>query len=205
MAVLTIHKRLRALSLLSARSYQTLRRQEELIGSCGADLHLQNGKRAAFFVYTVCSRVRSHRTRETVLSNRIATLGLATDTAFRFQNQRSANIRDAGDGTTLFLTLWEFEVKSGCEELFERAYGPEGEWVRLFRRDARDRGTRLVRYVGRERVYLTMDMWEAREAYEEFREKYATEYAEIDGNCKGLTEAENHFAEMMASEKEQAK
>jgi hypothetical protein len=31
----------------------------------------------------------------------------------------------------LFVTLWEFEVKSGCEELFEKAYGPEGEWVRL--------------------------------------------------------------------------
>jgi heme-degrading monooxygenase HmoA len=96
----------------------------------------------------------------------------------------------------LFLTLWEFEVKSGCEELFEQVYGPEGEWVRLFRRDARYRGTRLLREAGRERVYVTMDMWESRQAYEEFREKYATEYAAIDGNCAGLTEAENRFAEM---------
>ena len=90
----------------------------------------------------------------------------------------------------MFVTLWEFEVKSGSEKLFEQAYGPEGEWVRLFRRDARYRGTRLLRDVGRERVYVTMDMWESREAYEKFRNKYALEYASIDEKCDGLTSRE---------------
>lgn len=91
----------------------------------------------------------------------------------------------------MFVTLWEFEVKSGCEELFEQAYGPQGEWVRLFRRDARYRGTRLLRDVGRERVYVTMDEWESREAYEEFREKNAAEYAGIDKKCEALTHGES--------------
>jgi len=94
----------------------------------------------------------------------------------------------------LFLTLWEFEVKSGCEELFEQAYGPEGEWLRLFRRDARYRGTRLLRDVVRQRVYVTIDEWESREAYEEFRGKYAAEYAEIDKKCESLTAGESHLA-----------
>ena len=70
----------------------------------------------------------------------------------------------------MFVTLWEFEVKSGSEELFEKVYGPEGDWVRLFRRDARYRGTRLLRDVGAERNYMTMDSWESLAAYEEFRE-----------------------------------
>jgi heme-degrading monooxygenase HmoA len=96
----------------------------------------------------------------------------------------------------LFLTLWEFEVKSGCEELFEQAYGPEGEWVRLFRRDARYRGTRLLRDAGRERVYVTMDMWESPEAYEEFREKWAAEYAEVDKKCDRLTVGERLLASL---------
>jgi len=87
----------------------------------------------------------------------------------------------------LFVTLWEFEVKRGCEELFEKAYGPEGDWVQLFRRDARYRGTRLLQDVGREHVYVTMDCWESRQAYEEFREKWAAEYAEIDARCGGMT------------------
>jgi hypothetical protein len=96
----------------------------------------------------------------------------------------------------LFLTLWEFEVKSGCEELFEQAHGPEGEWVRLFRRDARYRGTRLLRDAGRERVYVTMDMWESPEAYEEFREKWAAECAEVDKKCDRLTVGEGHLASL---------
>jgi heme-degrading monooxygenase HmoA len=50
----------------------------------------------------------------------------------------------------MFVTLWEFEVKPGSEELFEQAYGPEGEWVRLFRRAEPYRGTRLLREVGDE-------------------------------------------------------
>lgn len=74
----------------------------------------------------------------------------------------------------MFVTLWEFEVKPGCEELFEQAYGPAGDWVQLFRRDARYRGTRLLREVGRERVFVTVDEWESREAYEKFREEYAS-------------------------------
>ena len=87
----------------------------------------------------------------------------------------------------MFVTLWEFEVKSGSEELFERTYGPDGQWAELFRRDAGYLGTRLLRDVGAARVYVTMDTWESREAYEEFREKLAAEYEELDRKCEGMT------------------
>ncbi len=49
----------------------------------------------------------------------------------------------------MFVTLWEFEVKPGSEELFERTYGADGEWARLSRRDARYGGRLLLRDVGR--------------------------------------------------------
>ena len=71
--------------------------------------------------------------------------------------------------------------------MFEQAYGPEGEWVRLFRRDPGYRGTRLVRDAGRERVYLTIDWWESRYAYDQFLETCTQAYAEIDRKCEGLT------------------
>ena len=45
----------------------------------------------------------------------------------------------------MFLALWEFEVKSGCEELFQTAYGADGERARLFRTDENFIETRLVR------------------------------------------------------------
>jgi heme-degrading monooxygenase HmoA len=95
----------------------------------------------------------------------------------------------------LFVTLWEFEVKPGSEKLFERIYGPEGEWAQLFRRDARYRETRLLRDVSAERVYVTMDEWESRAAYEEFRERFAKEYEELDRKCEGMTGDEKHFGE----------
>ena len=95
----------------------------------------------------------------------------------------------------MFVTLWEYEVKRGSEELFEKAYGPEGDWVRLFRRDERYRGTRLLRDVARERVYVTIDWWDSHEAYEEFRKKFAAEYAEIDQRCEALTSDEKHLGE----------
>ena len=99
----------------------------------------------------------------------------------------------------MFVTLWEYEVKSGCEELFEQTYGPEGQWVQLFRRDARYRGTRLLREVGRERVYVTIDEWESLEAYEEFRARWAQEYAEIDRKCGGMTKREANIGEFLSS------
>jgi heme-degrading monooxygenase HmoA len=95
----------------------------------------------------------------------------------------------------LFVTLWEFEVKPGSEELFERTYGPDGEWAKLFRQDARYRGTRLLRDVGAARVYVTLDRWESRAAYEEFRQKFAAEYVELDWECEGMTGREEHLGE----------
>ena len=95
----------------------------------------------------------------------------------------------------MFVTLWEFEVKPGSEELFERTYGPEGEWARLFRRDTRYRGTRLLRAVGAAGVYVTIDEWESRTAYEEFKKKFAAEYAELDAKCERMTKLERHLGE----------
>jgi hypothetical protein len=65
----------------------------------------------------------------------------------------------------MFVALWEYEVKLGCEERFENAYGPHREWVRLFRNDSRYKETRLVKDVLRRGVYLTMDFWDSRSNY----------------------------------------
>ena len=94
----------------------------------------------------------------------------------------------------MFVTLWEFEVKSGSEELFERTYGPDGEWAQLFRRDGRYLGTRL-RDVGAALVYVAMDTWESRAAHEAFRETHATEYAQLDEKCAVLMESERQLGE----------
>ena len=95
----------------------------------------------------------------------------------------------------MFVAPWEFEVKPGCEEKFEKVYGAHGAWARLFAQDASYRGTRLVRDVEGERVYLTLDFWETREAYEKFKKENAAEYGRIDRECEGMTAREVRIGE----------
>jgi heme-degrading monooxygenase HmoA len=87
----------------------------------------------------------------------------------------------------MFVALWEYEVKPGDEERFENAYGPGGEWVRLFRNDSRYKETRQVRDAFRRGVYLTMDFWESRAAYEEFMAGRRMEYEAMDGTYEDMT------------------
>ncbi len=93
----------------------------------------------------------------------------------------------------MFVALWEYEVKPGCEERFENAYGPHGEWVRLFRNDSRYKETRLVKDVLRGGVYLTMDFWDSRSDYEEFMAAHRAEYEAIDTIAKQMTAKERRI------------
>ena len=77
--------------------------------------------------------------------------------------------------------------------MFERTYGRTGSGRKPFRRDARYLGTRLLRDVGAERWYVTMDSWESRTAYEEFRGKFAAEYEELELTCEGMTVREKNL------------
>lgn len=95
----------------------------------------------------------------------------------------------------MFVALWEFEVKPGNEELFETVYGPKGDWARLFRTDQSYRGTFLPRDMNRNRVYLTIDAWNSRDAYEAFRAAKNDKYEEMDEKCAELTERERKIGE----------
>ncbi len=90
----------------------------------------------------------------------------------------------------MFVALWEYEVKPGSEERFEKAYGPDGDWVRLFRGDSHYYQTRLVRDSFRRGVYLTMDFWESRGAYEKFMADHQEEYKTLDAAGEKLTSNE---------------
>jgi len=89
-----------------------------------------------------------------------------------------------------FVVIWEFRAPSGQKDAFERAYGADGQWVRLFREDEAYLGTELIRDLKAEGSYLTLDFWESEEAYDAFRAKHAAEYEAIDAECESLTESE---------------
>jgi hypothetical protein len=93
----------------------------------------------------------------------------------------------------MFLVLWEFDVKQGCEERFESVYGPEGDWARLFRRDPAYQRTLFLRDPFREHTCLTCDFWENREAYKLFLQTNKDAYHALDKICEGLTSAEREI------------
>jgi heme-degrading monooxygenase HmoA len=87
----------------------------------------------------------------------------------------------------MFVALWEFEVKPGCEERFQRVYGPGGDWAKLFRNDSNYQETRLLRDATRAAIYLTLDFWKSRQAYERFMESHVAEYKKLDAASENLT------------------
>ena len=93
----------------------------------------------------------------------------------------------------MFVALWEYEVKPGCEESFQSAYGPHGDWVRLFQRDPNFRDTRLLQDLSRPRFYFTLDYWDSESAFDRFKAANQSAYAAIDRATEHLTISERHL------------
>ena len=101
----------------------------------------------------------------------------------------------------MFVILWEFEVKPGCESVFESVYGPRGAWARLFERDPAYLGTHLFRDTNRYLTYLTLDRWSSRKAFEGFRRTHTVEYSSLDAEGEALTLEERHIGSFEATSK----
>jgi heme-degrading monooxygenase HmoA len=117
----------------------------------------------------------------------IGTLQTHSTPVFPFEVILECCFARAEDGTSMFVILWEFEVKPGSEESFQRAYGPEGAWARLFQRDPHFRGTQLRRDPARPLYYFTIDLWDSEIAYYQFLEEDRASYVELDRNAEELT------------------
>lgn len=85
-----------------------------------------------------------------------------------------------------FVTMWRYRIRTEHVPEFERAYGPEGEWADLFRRDDGYRGTELVRGVNPSE-YATIDRWASAEAHARFVARWKDDYATLDSRFEGLT------------------
>jgi heme-degrading monooxygenase HmoA len=89
-----------------------------------------------------------------------------------------------------FLSVWEYVVPSARRESFERVYGPEGDWARLFRRASGYIRTELHHDRDDAERYLTLDYWESAAAWEAFRAGFAREYEALDARAAELTTRE---------------
>jgi heme-degrading monooxygenase HmoA len=101
--------------------------------------------------------------------------------------------KEAGESS--YLVVWQFRPRLGLEGSFEREYGPQGSWARLFATAEGFIRTELNRDLKDSGRYLTLDFWTSKEAYESFRAKHAAEYAGIDQECEALTIEEKYLGE----------
>ena len=90
----------------------------------------------------------------------------------------------------VYRIVWMYDVKPEIAALFERVYGAEGDWVRLFRTARGYLGTELFRSVETPGRYVTVDDWESLAAYDIFRARARAAYAELDARCDDLTQTE---------------
>jgi heme-degrading monooxygenase HmoA len=101
-----------------------------------------------------------------------------------------------------YLVIWEFQVCPGMERHFEKVYGSNGDWARLFGQDESYIATQLVRELKAGRTYLSLDFWISQESYDAFRRQHLAEYKSLDRKCEKLTESEREIGRFVRISKE---
>jgi heme-degrading monooxygenase HmoA len=90
----------------------------------------------------------------------------------------------------MHVIVWEFAIRQEQRETFERAYGPDGGWVALFRTAPGYLGTELLRDATAPGRYLTIDRWTTPEDFVNFKRASGEAYEALDRECEGLTASE---------------
>lgn len=69
----------------------------------------------------------------------------------------------------MIAVMWQFDVKAGREEEFEKLYGADGEWTALNRQTRSYLGSSFLRDQSQPLRYLLTEYWSEMIVYEEHR------------------------------------
>lgn len=95
----------------------------------------------------------------------------------------------------MYCYVWSYVVRSESLEAFRIAYGADGEWVQLFRRDPEYIRTDFLRDRNDPARFMTIDFWPSREAWVSFRERFGDEFEALDKRFERLTVSESQIGE----------
>jgi heme-degrading monooxygenase HmoA len=93
----------------------------------------------------------------------------------------------------MFARIWQFRVPSEKVDEFRALYGLDGEWTKLFRREAGFLGTELLHSTTHPNIFLTIDRWDTVEAWTAFLRVWGEEYAALDRLCQSLIVSEGEI------------
>ena len=80
----------------------------------------------------------------------------------------------------MFLRIWEYDVSEESVDRFIAAYGPVGDWARLFARSDGFIRTELFRSTQTATRFVTVDVWSSEEAWQAFLDRWGASYTELD-------------------------
>jgi hypothetical protein len=95
----------------------------------------------------------------------------------------------------MYCYIWSYVVRPECLQALRTAYGPDGDWVRLFRRDAEFIRTTFLSDLDNPMRFMTIDFWTSREACLAFRERFGVEFETLDKSFEQFTVEETHLGD----------
>jgi quinol monooxygenase YgiN len=84
--------------------------------------------------------------------------------------------------------LWQFQVKPGQQDAFEKFYGADGEWSDIGRRSRSFLGSSFLRDQAHDTHYLLIEYWSEMVVYEKHR-------SSVDSDLKVLEQRRDELCE----------
>jgi len=85
--------------------------------------------------------------------------------------------------------VWQFEVKPGQQEEFEKFYGADGEWTALGRRSRSFLGSSFLRDQARGTNYLLVEYWSEMVVYERHHADFEEEVQALEQQRASLVDS----------------
>jgi hypothetical protein len=98
----------------------------------------------------------------------------------------------------MMIRVWEYDVAEHAATDFERVYGAEGDWARLFSSSDGFEGTGLFVSVSNSGRYLTVDRFRDQASWRRFQAEHREAYLALDAESASLTIAERELGQAEA-------
>jgi quinol monooxygenase YgiN len=89
----------------------------------------------------------------------------------------------------MIAVVWQFDVKKGREEEFEKLYGADGEWTAVNRQTRSYLGSSFLKDQNRPTRYLLIEYWSEMLVYEQHRKSLAAKIDALEIQRRELVDA----------------
>ena len=87
----------------------------------------------------------------------------------------------------MYIIIWQFSVEPQYRQNFLEYYGPQGKWVKLFKKSTNYISTDLLIRNADQHAFLTIDKWKDEQAYVDFLKENELVYKKLDLACEKFT------------------